>query len=69
MVVWIDGFTGAIYVATTFALIPSIGVANLIVCVIDSQKSRGLDECLLLTASQVFIGSPASGKCDVCNGS
>lgn len=38
MVVWIDGFTGAIYVATTFALIPSIGVANLIVCVIDSQK-------------------------------
>jgi transporter family-2 protein len=34
---WIGGITGAIYVATTLALIPRIGAANLIVCVIAGQ--------------------------------
>lgn len=34
---WIGGITGAIYVATTLALIPKIGAANLIVCVIAGQ--------------------------------
>lgn len=34
---WIGGITGAIYVATTLSLIPRIGAANLIVCVIAGQ--------------------------------
>jgi transporter family-2 protein len=40
--VWVGGITGAIYVGTTLALIPRIGAANLIVCVIAGQMAVAL---------------------------
>ncbi|MFV2949588.1 DMT family transporter [Pseudomonas japonica] len=39
---WIGGITGAIYVATSLALLPKVGAANFILCVIAGQMIAAL---------------------------
>ena len=39
---WIGGITGAIYVATSLAIIPRIGAGSFIVCVIAGQMATAL---------------------------
>lgn len=39
---WIGGITGAIYVATSLSLLPKVGAANFILCVIAGQMIAAL---------------------------
>lgn len=40
--IWIGGITGAIYVATSLSLLPKVGAANFILCVIAGQMIAAL---------------------------
>ncbi|WP_028695909.1 DMT family transporter [Pseudomonas cremoricolorata] len=39
---WLGGFTGAVYVATSLALLPKVGAANFMLCVIVGQMIAAL---------------------------